>query len=150
MILIVFLILVEREVLINILHIGHCLVRRVVALVAGIGVGRVALRIVHIFISAEDISAHVIVVGAAEIVIVVGGRVVHDTIECGSTHLALYRLEELLIRLEVALFLIVQTVITQVLQCTCTFAGGKRVCLSGLSGNLTPLSECVAICSINR
>ena len=61
-VLIVFLILVEREVLVDVFHVGSGLVRRVIAFGSRIGVGRVALRVVDAFVSLQDGSLYLVVV----------------------------------------------------------------------------------------
>ena len=71
----VALILVERIVLVDILHVGTRLVRRVVRLRAVVGVGGVALRVVDALIAVEDTGLGIVEVGAAVVVVVVAGRV---------------------------------------------------------------------------
>lgn len=71
----VFLVFVERVVLVDILHVRRTLNRGVVALCASVAVGRVALRVVDVLISAENAGLHVVVVRATEIVVVIVGRV---------------------------------------------------------------------------
>ena len=74
-ILIVFLIFVERVVLVYVLHIGGGLVRGVVALGATVVVGRVALRVIDILVTQQDGGLHAVEVGATEIVVVVASGV---------------------------------------------------------------------------
>ena len=58
----VFLVFVECVVLIDILHVGRTLNRGVVTLSTAVAVGRVALRVVDVLISAEDAGLHIVVV----------------------------------------------------------------------------------------
>ena len=71
MVLIIFLILIQRIVLVDVLHIRHRLIRRVITLTTGVGVRRVTLGIVDIFVSTQDISLHLVIIAATEIVVVV-------------------------------------------------------------------------------
>ena len=50
MILKILLIFVQSVVLIDVFHIGCALVRRVIAFAARIGIGRISLRIVDVFV----------------------------------------------------------------------------------------------------
>ena len=72
------LVLVERVVLVDVLHVGCRLVRCVVALGARVVVGRVALRVVYVLVAAQDRCLHLVVVGTAEVVVVVACRVCPD------------------------------------------------------------------------
>ena len=74
-ILIVFLVFVERVVLVDVLHVGCGLVGCIVGLCAALVVGRVALRIVDVLIAADDGGLHLVVVSTAEVVVVVGGGI---------------------------------------------------------------------------
>ena len=97
MVLEVFLIFVECIVLIDILHVRRAFNRGIVALSAPIAVGRVALRVVDVFIPAEDAGLHVVIVRPAEIVIVVVSRIRPDGVPHSLVDLTLYRFEEVLI-----------------------------------------------------
>ena len=116
MILVVFLILVEGVVLVDILDVGRGLVGGVVALRAVVAVGRVALRAVDELVALEDGQLHLVVVGAAEVVVVVVGGVVVDGVVDGWRHLALHLAEVLLVGAEGALFLIAQAIESHILQ----------------------------------
>ena len=116
MILVVALILVERVVLVDVLHIGCGLIRGVVALGAVFAVGRVTLWVVDELVALEDGQLHLVVVGAAEVVVVVVGGVVVDGVVDGWRHLALHLAEVLLVGAEGALFLIAQAIESHILQ----------------------------------
>ena len=75
-ILIVALILVERKVLVDVLHVGVALVAGVVALGLLVAVGRVALRHVDALVALQDGGLAFVEVAASEVVVVVVGRVV--------------------------------------------------------------------------
>ena len=72
------LVLVERVVLVDILNVGCRLVRCVVALGARVVVGRVALRVIYVLVAAQDGCLYLVVVGTAEVVVVVACRVCPD------------------------------------------------------------------------
>ena len=114
-ILVVFLILIEGEVLVDVLHIGGGLVRGVVALGARVGVGRIALRVVDALVAVLDSGLYLVEVGAAEVVVVVVGGVVHDTVEHLGGHLSLDGGEELLVRIERAFLLVGEAVEAHIL-----------------------------------
>ena len=110
--------LVEREVLVDILHVGSALVAGVVRLLLVVGVGRVSLWIVDALVTGEDRFLFVVEIRTAEIVVVVAGRVVapslddtvvgdHATVDDG--------VEPLLIGTVLPLLAIVQTVETDIL-----------------------------------
>ena len=116
MILVVFLILVEREVLVDVLDIGRGLVRCVVTLFAVVGVGGVALRVVDAFIALQDGGLHLVVVAPAEIVVVVVGRVAGDAVVDLRADLCLHGTEVVAIGIEGALLVVVETVEANVLE----------------------------------
>ena len=97
-ILIVFLIFVERVILIDIFHIGRRFVRRIIALAARIAIGRIALRVINVLIAVQNGDGRAVVVRAAEIMIVIIGGVGLDRIEHGRAHPCLNRCEKGLIR----------------------------------------------------
>ena len=149
LVLIVFLVFVERVVLVDVLDVGRGFVRGVVALGARVVVGRVALRIVDVFVATNHVGTNLVVVRAAEIVVVVVGRVVHDAVEHGGRHLALNLPQEILIRIERALLFIVQAVQTHVLQGAAAARGGKGIGDRRLRGNLAPLRERIGVGAIH-
>ena len=118
MILVVALILVERVVLVDVLHIGRGLIRGVVALGAVFAVRRVSLWVVDALVTFQNGQLHPVVVGAAEVVVVVVGRVVVNRVVDGRAHLALHLVEELLVGAKGAFLLIAQSVEAHVLQGT--------------------------------
>ena len=132
----VTLILVQRVVLVDVLHVGIGLVGGVVALRLLLAVGGVALRHVDALVSLQDVGAPLVQVGAAEVVVVVVGRV---GIQHG-THTVIHAdlVEEGGIGGLGALFGIVESVESQILQGARPTGGGKSVGLGGLHGNLTP------------
>ena len=148
-ILIVFLIFVERVVLVDIFHIGHGLVRGVVSFRARLVVGRVALRIVDVLVSAHDRGLHLVEVCSAEIVIVVACGVVHDGVAHGGGHTALYLREEVLISVVLLLFGVGQSIVAHILQCTTAAAGGEGVSHGRLRRYLTPLREGISLRTID-
>ena len=150
MILVVFLVLVERVVLVDVLDVGRSLIGSVVALGAALGVGGVALRVVDVFVSTQDAGLNLVVVASTEIVVVVVGRVVHDGVEHSRRDLPLDGREEVLIGLEGSLLFVVQTVETEVLAFTTAAGGGESVVLGGLDGNLSPMCEGEVLGAIHR
>ncbi len=125
--------------MVYVLHVGAALVRRVVGLGAAVGVGRVALRVVDVFVSPEDVEALAVVVGAAEIVVVVVRGVSPYGVEHRLRHLALNLLEEVLVTVKLLLLGVVQAVIAHVLHRPCALGGGEGIGLRGLCGYLSPL-----------
>ena len=71
-VLVILFVFVEREVLVDILHVGRCLVGRAVTLGRVVGVYGVAVGIIYIFVSVENRKLPLVVVRAAEIMILVG------------------------------------------------------------------------------
>ena len=144
LVLVVAFILVEREVLVDVLHVRTSLVAGVIRFGAIVGVGRVALRIVDALIAFEDALLLVVIVGAAIVVVVVAGRVVapgRDDAVVGDDAAVHHGIEPFLIGSELTLLLIIQAVIAHILQGTRAAGGGKRVGLHGLYGYLTPLGS---------
>ena len=74
-VLVVALILVQRVVLVDVLHVGAALVAGVVALRLVVTAGRVALRVVDEAVAVDDAAPLVVVVAATEVVVVVAGGV---------------------------------------------------------------------------
>ena len=139
-VLIVALIFVEGEVLIDVLHVGACLVTGVVALGLVVGCRRVALRIVDALVALHDGAALIVVVTATEVVIVVACRVVAPSLKHAVVgHDAADGVEPFLVSSVCAFLLVVQSVEAHVLQRARTAGRGEGVCLCGLRGNLTPL-----------
>ena len=141
MILIVFLILVECEVLVDVFHVGCSLIRCVVALGAAIAIGRVALRVVDVLVALQDGRFELIPVATTEVVIVVACRVCKDAVEDGLVHLALY-LTEVGVLVEFSFLFVVESIEAHVLQCSASLGGGKGVGHGTLIGHFSPL--CVA------
>ena len=145
--------LVQREVLIDILHIWTVLIAGVIRLRLVVSVRRVTLRIVDTLITVEDTLLLFIEIGASEIVIVIACRVTTPCLD--DTVLRHYPtvdnlIEPLLIGTVVSLFIIVQTVKTHILQFPRPFGGGKGGGLSGLHRNLTPLGGGERVGAIHR
>ena len=118
MVLVVFFVFVERIILVDVFHIGRRFVRCVVAFAALVAVGRVSLGIVYSFVSLQDGQLGTVVIRPTEVVVVVVGGVGLYRIEYGSIHPAPYRVEERLVSGERTLFVIVQSVKPNVLQCS--------------------------------
>ena len=138
-VLVVFLILIEGVVLIDVLDIGRGLVGGVVALGAALGVGRVALGVVDALVAFEYRGLGFVEIGAAEVVVVVIGRVGLDRVKHLGAHLCPCLLQKLLIGLKLALFLVAQTIEAHILERTASWRGGKGVGHVGLGGHLAPL-----------
>ena len=140
-ILIVTLILVERVVLIDILHVGAGLVGGVVGLCLVIAGRRVALRVVNALVAVHDALLLGIEVRASVIVVVIAGGVIapcfEDAVVGGND--AAYLVEPVGIGLKGLLFLVGQSVESHVLQLARTAGGGEGVSLRGLAWNLSPL-----------
>ena len=116
MILVVALILVERIVLIDILHIGIGLIAGIIALSLLVVVRRVALRHIDTLVSLQDAGLTVVKVAATEVVVVVVSRV--SSPYTAYAILDIYLLQEVGIgRIESLLF-VVQAIETHILQGT--------------------------------
>ena len=126
-ILVVFLILIECEVLIDVLHIRSGLVRGVVTLGARLRVGAVALRVVDALVAVLDRGLYLVEIGTAEVVVVVVGGVVHDTVEHLGGHLSLNGGEEFLVRLEGAFLLVGEAVEAHILPLARAGGGGESI-----------------------
>ena len=112
-VLVVFFVLVEGEVLVNILDIRRGLVGRSVGF--AVGRSRVAVRVVDIFVAFENRSAAVVPMFTAEIGVLVGrGGLYYRIVDCRA-HRRTDRLEVVGIRPEGAFFFRGQTVVTYVL-----------------------------------
>ena len=86
-VLVILFVLVEREVLVDVLHVGRGLIGRAVTLGRVVGIYGVAVGIVYIFVSVKDRALLIVVVSATEIVILVGRRRVVDIlIDFGLHH----------------------------------------------------------------
>ena len=116
-ILIVFFVLVEREVLVDILHVRCGFVSRSIRF--AIGCRRVTVRIVDIFVAFEDRSATVVPMLAAEIGVLVGRGALYNRIVYRRTHRRTDCFEIVGISAESALFFRGQTVVTYVLSAAC-------------------------------
>ena len=81
--------------------------------------------------------------------VVVVGRVGPYRIEYGLVHLALYLGEEVLITFKLLLFLIIQTVESNVLQPAAAVGRCEAVSYRSLCRNLTPLSVSPALRAVN-
>ena len=138
-VLVILLVLVECVVLVDVLDIGCRLIGRAVALGRVLVVGRVALRHVDAFVATEDGSLHLVEVGAAEVVVVVVGGVVHDAVEGCRTDLSLNLGEELLVGFVRTLLVVVEAVVAHILQVARAGSGSEGVGHRTLRGNLTPL-----------
>ena len=144
MILVVLFVLVEREVLVDVLHIRRRLIGRAVAFGRVLVVSRVALRHVDTLVASQNGSFYPVEVGTSVVMVVIVGRVGLNTVEDFGSHLALNVVEELLISTIVPLFFIVETIETDILQqpgSSRSIEGIGRRCLCG---HLTPLRRGVA------
>ena len=130
------LILVQRVVLVDVLHVGVGLVAGVIALGLLVAVGRVALRHVDALVSLQDVGVALVEVAAAEVVVVVVGgvEVEHHAHAVVHRHLV----EEGGVGRFRAFFLVGQSVQSHVLLGAGSGGGGKGVGLRSLDGNLTP------------
>ena len=143
-ILVVALILVQCEVLIDVLHVWSGFVRCVVRLRLVVAGRRVALRVVDALVAVHDALALTVEVGAAEVVVVIAGRVAapgaqHAVVGDDAANLV----EPLLVGSVLALLAIGQSVQAYVLQRARATGGGKGIGLRGLHRNLTPLGGLV-------
>ena len=146
-ILIVALILVQRIVLVDVLHVRIGLVAGVVALRLLFAVRRVALRHVDALVAIEDGGLGLVVVRAAEVVVVVVGRVVVP----GSTQAVVdvQIIQEGGVGRMRTLLGIVHTVQAYVLQAARAAGSGKGVGLRGLHGDAAPLGGGVRRGAVN-
>ena len=143
-------ILVQRVVLVDVLHVGAHLVRGIVRLRTVIGIGRVALRVVDALVAVQDAGLGIVEVRAAIVVVVVTGRVVAPGLdERVILHHRAYLVEPILIGTVGTFLVVIQTIETDVLQHTAAGGRGKGVGLRGLLGNLTPLRIAVGLTAID-
>ena len=89
MVLIIAFVFIQRVVLVDVLHIGRSLIGVIVACTHRFVVGRIALWIVNILIATQNIGTHLIIILAAEVMIVVVSGVVLNGLPHISTHNAL-------------------------------------------------------------
>ena len=141
------LILIQRIVLIDILHIRIGLIRRVVALWLLVTVWRVALWHVDALIALQDAGLALVQIAASEVVIVIVGRVVHQYLSSTVVHVD--TTQEVRIGWLCQLLVVRQSVQSHILLGACSTAGGKGVGLGGLNGNLTPCRIVKRIGTIN-
>ena len=141
------LILIQRIVLIDILHIRIGLIRRVVALWLLVTVRRVALWHVDALIAFQNAGLALVQVTSTEIVVIIICRVVVP----GRPHTVVdgYMAQEVRIGGIAALLLVRQSVQSHVLLGTGSASSGKGVGLGGLDGNLTPSRIVKRIGTIN-
>ena len=91
---VVLLILVEREVLVDVLHVGLGFVGRAVGLGRTVGIDGVAVGVVDVLVAVEDGALCLVVVGAAEVVVLVGRGGHEEGIVDFGAHLGLHGVEE--------------------------------------------------------
>ncbi len=138
MILEVTLVLVQRVVLVDVLHVRSCLVAGVVALVVRVVVRRVALWHVNALVALKDGGSLLVEVTATIVMVVVVGRVGHPSLTdavVSHRHVA----QEVGINSESPFLVIGQSVEANILQLTTATGSGKGIVLRGLHRNLTPL-----------
>ena len=131
------LVLVECEVLVDILDIRICLVRRVVAFRLLVTIGRVALRHVNALVALQNAGFAVVQVTASEVVVVVVGGVCRPSGTYAVTDSNVR--QEVRVSGIVALLFVCQTIQSHVLLGSGSTGRGKGVGLAGLHGYLTPL-----------
>ena len=144
MILEVALVLIEREVLVDILHVGSRLIRGVIRLRPVLRVGRVSLGVVDALVAVQDAGAGLVEVGAAVVVVVIASRVITPSLNQRVVRDdGTYLVEPFLVGSVGSLLVVVKTVESHVLQGTAAAGRGKGVRLRGLFGNLSPLGIAV-------
>ena len=150
MILEILLVLIERVVLIDVLHIGSRLVGRVIAFRTRVGIRRVALWVVDALIALQDGSLNPVQIGTTEVMVVVVGRVGPNTVEDRLIHLSLYLGQEVLIAF-ISLFLFVgQTIVAHILQSPAAAGRCKGIGHRRLGRNLSPLGVLEVLGTIDR
>ena len=150
LVLVVALILVQRVVLVDILHIRPALVAGIVRFGLIFGLGRVALRIIDALIAIQNAGALGIEIRSTEVVIVVAGRVVAPRLH--NTVVGYYRtnaIQPLVVGAILLLLIISQSVVARILFLARTCGGGKGVGLGGLYGYLSPLGGGKVLTSIH-
>ena len=131
-------VLIQRVVLIDVLHVGRRLIAGVVALVVRVVVRRVALWHVDALVALKDGGTLLVEVTATIVMVVVVGRVGRPSLTnavVSHRHVT----QEVGINSESPFLVIGQTVETHILQLTAATGSGKGIGLRGLYGNLTPL-----------
>ena len=139
LVLVVSLILVEGVVLVDVFHVGPRLVRRVVAFVVAVVVGRVALGVVNALVSVEYRRLLCIEVRAPEVVVVVVGWVLRPCVADAVVGQSLHEVVEFRVRFKRALLVVGEPVEAHVLHGSRPRGGGKGVSLRGLHRHLSPL-----------
>ena len=132
-------VLVEGVVLVDVFHIGECLIGGVVTLRLLVVVRRVALWHIDTLVTLQDARLPFVQVAAAEVVVVVVGRVVVPG--CPHTVVDGHPAQEIRIGRIAALLFVGQSVQSHILLGTCSAGGGKGVGLRSLNGNFTPLGR---------
>ena len=112
-VLIIFFVLVEREILVDVLHVRRRLVGRSVSF--AVGGRRVTVRIVDIFVTLEDRCALFVPVLPAEVVVLVAGGMLCNGIVNGRSHIGTNGTEVVGISSESAFFFRGQTIVAHVL-----------------------------------
>ena len=148
MVMVVFLVFVQRVVPVEVFHVGRGLIRGVVALGTRLAVGRVALRHVDALVAFQDAGFPTVVVASAEVVVVIVGRVGGNGLVGGVVYHGTDALQEGLVVAEAALLFIVQTIESHVLQCPVASVHKRIVLLRG-GGNLTPLRGGVSVAAVD-
>ena len=141
-ILVIALLLVEGEVLVDVLHVGIGLVACVVRLRLFFRLWRITLGVVIQFIAVQYAAALVVVVRAAEAVVVIASRVVtpgFDDAVVGDDATVYHLVEPLLVGAILALLVVVESVEADILQPSRARGGGEGIGLGGLHGYLSPL-----------
>ena len=149
-ILIVTLILIQRIILVYILHIWICLVRGVKTLVIIIHIRWVALRIVYPLVSLKDWRLALIKLWATIITVVVICRVVLPSCAYAVVGYGAYKIIECRIFWECLLLLVSKSVKTNILFQSRAWGCGKGIGLCCLYRNLSPLCVCETACSVDR
>ena len=137
---VVALVLIQRVVLVDILHIRTTLIAGVVRFSLVFGFRRVTLRIIDALVAIQNTLAFVVEIRSAEVVIVIAGRVVaprlHNTV---VSHYRANAIQPLVVGTILLFFFIGQSVVARILLLARTCSGGKSVGLGGLYGYLSPL-----------
>ena len=150
MILVVFLIFVQRIVLIDILYIRRCFIRGVVTLVVVVIVWWVTLWVVDALISFKDRSLLCIPVRTTEIVVVIISRVCPYWVEDSLIGISTSSCKEVLIRSKLLFFFISQSIKADILFRTTTLWGCEGVSNRTLCWYFTPLCGCPWVATIYR
>ena len=137
-VLIIFFVFVECIVLVDVFHVGCTLPCRLICFGVGVGVGTIALWHIYTLVSVEDGGLLAVEIRTSVIVVVVIGRVgLYAVIDLLIDH-ALYLLQVIGISGELPFLVIVQSIQSHILACSCSALVVEGISHAGGVGDSSP------------